>query len=121
MHLSLLFSAGCQAQFCGRLWKAISGAFCRRRIGRSHCLFRETQPFCGQAIKRPIIAAVTGAENSSVFWQAVPRAGFSYVLAEMWASACERTKRPEIGGRIRTFFDSWSNPVVSTRGRLNGK
>jgi len=39
---------------------------------------------------------------------AVTRAGFSYVLAECGPKLRHRTKRAEIGGRIRRFFESAS-------------
>jgi hypothetical protein len=65
-------------------------------------VFRETQAFSRNVIKPPISSAVTGPGNSSVFRHAVLRAGFSYVLAECGLRLPERTKRPEIGDRIRT-------------------
>jgi hypothetical protein len=67
---------------------------------------RETQAFSGVAIKRPISAAVTGNGNSSVFRHAVQRVALPYVLAESGLRLRERTKRPEIGGVNRTFFNS---------------
>ena len=57
-------------------------------------------------MNQPISVALAGTGNSSVFRQAVSRTGFSYVLAECGLRLLERTKRAEIVGRIRTFFDA---------------
>jgi hypothetical protein len=59
-----------------------------------------------------ISAAVTGTGKSSVFRHAVPRAGFSYVLAESGLGLPDGIQRREIGGRILTFFGiRFSMPV----------
>jgi hypothetical protein len=66
--------------------------------------FSRTQSFFGNAIKRPISAGPRGIGNSSVFRHAVLRTGLPYVLAESGLGPRERIRRPEIGGRKRTFF-----------------
>jgi hypothetical protein len=51
----------------------------------------------------PISAAVAGTGNSSVFRHTVSSTGLPYVLAESGFRLRGRKKRPEIGGKIRTF------------------
>jgi hypothetical protein len=71
---------------------------------KSDCLtFSSSHTFFDAPIKPPISAAAAATRNSSVFRHTVPRAGFSYVLAECCLELLERTKRTDIVGRIRTF------------------
>jgi hypothetical protein len=66
----------------------------------------QLNPFPGQAEKPPISAAVPGSGNSSVFRHAMPCTRMPYVLAESCLRLQVRTKRTEIGGRIRTIFET---------------
>ena len=69
----------------------------------------QSQPFSANGKDRPISAAATGAGNSSVFRHGVMPTTLPSVLAESGLRKREQSQRPEIGGRIRTFFGSGSS------------
>jgi hypothetical protein len=66
--------------------------------------FREIHTFSGIAIKRPLIDAMTGTGNSSVFGTLFRAPDCHTFLAECSPGPRKRTKLPEIGCRIRTVF-----------------
>jgi hypothetical protein len=64
----------------------------------------KSQPFSASAANRPISAAASGPVNLSVFRHAVPRAGFSYVLAECGLRLRDRKKIHSRNGEGSVFF-----------------
>jgi hypothetical protein len=88
----------------------------RRRPPRNSTLFRDRQKLTDKCRR-------DGTGNSSVFRHAVSCTRFSYVLAECGHELQEGIKCPEIGDRIRTFFDtgSWRLLIHRARNRANGR
>jgi hypothetical protein len=73
------------------------------------------------AIKRPVSAAATGSGNSSVFGTPFCVPDSHTFSRNPGLGPRERTKRAEIGGRIRTIFGTQINAVTQLSGYANCK